>query len=48
LRARERGTDRKDSHGILIKPDMLLRGVVRADRLIDALCKETIKIESNY
>lgn len=27
------------------KPDVLLRGVIRADKIIDQLCKETIEKE---
>jgi hypothetical protein len=46
IRAADRGVTRKNALGHEIKPDVLLRGVIRADKVIDQLCKETIKAES--
>lgn len=45
LRRSERNENRKDSRGIIIRPDKLLKGVVRADRLVDELCMAAIHEE---
>jgi hypothetical protein len=48
LIATDRNANKKDENGILIKPDKLLKGVVRCDKLIDDLCSETIKEECTH
>jgi len=39
--------DVKDKTGILIRPKRLIKGIQRADRVVDDLCDEALQVETN-
>ena len=40
--------DRRDERGIIIRPDKLLKGLCRADQILDEVCTQAIEDECSH